>query len=87
MFSAQGQEWVQAELDVSIDMEDAIYITATVGDGDNGNIAVDDIELLYGTCAENANAVQVNDDTVPDTGRTMQCIAVNTHSAEFIKLV
>ena len=74
LFTAQGSEWQQAGLDVPIEEVDEIYITATVGDGDNGNIAIDDIELLYGLCQ-----APVNEEMVPESGRTIQCIANKAH--------
>ena len=74
LFTAQGSEWQQAGLDVPIEEVDEIYITATVGDGSNGNIAIDDIELLYGLCQ-----APVNEEMVPESGRMSQCIANKAH--------
>ena len=56
LISAQGSEWVLDRVDVPLNetFED-IVLTAEVGDGPNGNIAIDDIVLLYGTCSATRN--------------------------------
>ena len=45
-----GDEWQEATYDSVLFGEGAYYISAIVGDGENGNIAIDDITLLYGGC-------------------------------------
>ena len=56
MVSAQGPDWQQYRDTVTAGEDEGglghIMILAMVGDGQNGNIAVDDITVKFGACGE-----------------------------------
>ena len=56
IISAQGQDWIYARSTVAAGEDEGgfgfIMIIAMVGDGNNGNIAVDDIMVKFGACGE-----------------------------------
>ena len=48
----QSAEWEEDRVDVTPNEQtEAFLIVAEYGDGPDGNIAIDDITLVYGTCS------------------------------------
>ena len=52
-FTAHGDEWHEASVYIGLTV-DRINIRAFAGDGDLGNIAIDDVTLTAGSCTPSA---------------------------------